>query len=272
MPNNSKPLPGRIHDCEEIQKSQQTSNPRFLYRYRPINENSLQEIAFNTVYVCPFDKLNDPREGGFRTEKSDSLRERLIDQAIKDGENEIALVLHLASKDDLAELEQQILNAGGDHLDARRNWGVVCFTERYDNMAMWAHYADNSRGVAIEYDLARITIPDGALRKVRYVDELGGFSADEIFDPSNSGRFSELIAHKQCEWAYEEEWRLLGNEVGVRKLTIPISRVITGVQTPADKKTKVVNAIRRHRSARFAELIIERGSDRGLRLHDPTGG
>lgn len=83
--------------------------------------------------------------------------------------------------------------------------GIMSFTEENDNLLMWSHYADQHKGIVIEFDHNHpfFTMPKSgyALQPVLYrktrVDKLGN---------------SSLIApyfHKSKEWAYEQEHRLL---------------------------------------------------------------
>jgi hypothetical protein len=171
----------------------------------------------------------------------------------------------------IVDLGKQLLQTGAPYLNARgesKKWGVICFTERYDNMAMWANYADQGKGVALEYDLRDLDVPDGALQKVLYQDASGGVSLENVLDPANAGQFSKVLSCKRREWAYEEEWRLLADQVGRVRLSIPLRRVITGVSASNETKTRVAQAVLRNGKARFAELGLAPGEERRPRLHD----
>ena len=249
--------------------------PRFLYRYRPLNDYSLQEIALNSVYACPLTKLNDDEEGTFSVEKSNPtvLRGQLTERAVADGEIESALLIRCLPDEWIVEIEKEALTIGTDHLDARGKWGVVCFTERFDNIQMWARYADDDRGCVIEYDLERCSVPilPQALWKVTYGETRGSTSLSKILDTSNAGMFSEVLSVKGSRWAYEEEWRLLVDTTGAGRLAIPISRVITGINMPNSDKNRVVHAILKHGTARFAEMYADNGSEGKRLVHDLAG-
>src|SRR5260370_39917206 len=77
--------------------------PRYLYRYRPVNDFTLQEIAANSVYLCPLDKLNDEEEGDFTVEPSDlkEFRDRLIELALADHKQEFAAILRTLDDNEL---------------------------------------------------------------------------------------------------------------------------------------------------------------------------
>jgi hypothetical protein len=93
---------------------------------------------------------------------------------------------------------------------------VCCFSERNDNLLMWAHYADNHRGICLEYD-----IPDDVHEKtfmqIIYGESQPILKKVEVFpagDP-NAGKLSlkkedvAVFLTKSADWAYEREWRTL---------------------------------------------------------------
>ena len=98
-----------------------------------------------------------------------------------------------------------------------RDSGIFCATRRKDNLLMWAHYADQHRGVMLGFK------PDSAADSFLCLLEPVAYSAvrpsfyDPI-DPLNGTRpkledmraFNRyLTATKSPEWAYEEELRLV---------------------------------------------------------------
>lgn len=98
-----------------------------------------------------------------------------------------------------------------------RNSGIFCATHRKDNLLMWAHYAEQHRGVVLGFR------PDPAadsflclLEPVSYSVARPSFYAST--DPLKGGRLKlddmrafnrYLTATKSLEWAYEEELRLV---------------------------------------------------------------
>jgi hypothetical protein len=99
-----------------------------------------------------------------------------------------------------------------------RDSGIFCATRRKDNLLMWAHYAENHRGVVIGFR------PDAArdsflclLEPVIYSDTRPSFykpfdplSGNRVPKPEDMRAFTQsLTAVKGTEWAYEEELRLV---------------------------------------------------------------
>ena len=118
--------------------------------------------------------------------------------------------------------------------------GLFCLSQRYDSLPMWAHYANNARGVAVEFkSLDSIFTGDntGILNKpvpVRYEQDKKGVS----FDPDSH---ESLFFVKFQDWSYEKEVRIVlplaecdQDNLGISKLyfkQLPkrcISRLILG--------------------------------------------
>jgi hypothetical protein len=92
-------------------------------------------------------------------------------------------------------------------LDAE--FGVFCLSESADNLLMWAHYADNHRGVCVEIDTSisffhsaqlGFNLPNNG--KVHYLDKRPVLSHSNLRSPN-------LLFRKSPEWAYEKEWRFI---------------------------------------------------------------
>ena len=84
--------------------------------------------------------------------------------------------------------------------DAAARWGVLCFSENWNDILQWAHYADRHRGVCLGFD---VTGPRAKFGKVRYVSEKD--SRPEKPDLEYVWRC--LTTKFEC-WSYEREWRV----------------------------------------------------------------
>ncbi len=112
-------------------------------------------------------------------------------------------------------------------------------------------------------------VPDGALQKVVYSDDPATISLSSVLNPANAGRFVEVLSVKKKHWEHEGEWRLLLDDPkSVKPLPFRISRVITGPRCSDEDKTRVVNAILQHGSARFAQAYVDLGPERQIKVHD----
>lgn len=89
--------------------------------------------------------------------------------------------------------------------------GMLCLTANIKSSAMWSHYADRHRGVAIGLDakelakLGRQSAPFTKLERVRYGRDVASF---DMTREKPMGGFNPFI-HKSEDWEYEKEWRIL---------------------------------------------------------------
>ena len=96
------------------------------------------------------------------------------------------------------------------------NLGVLSLTTKLDSSPMWAHYANNHTGVAIEFDLNNAYFydsnPQSQLSEVLYKDKLHSFSnlMDSIH--YNNDLVQDIcFFQKTIDWQYESEWRIVKN-------------------------------------------------------------
>ncbi|WP_293298601.1 DUF2971 domain-containing protein [Pedobacter sp. UBA4863] len=82
------------------------------------------------------------------------------------------------------------------------NLGISCFTKSCDNILMWSHYADQNRGICLQFefdnDMAQHLYP------VKYVSKRPAYNF--IKDPLKVFTF---YATKYRIWQYENEHRLI---------------------------------------------------------------
>lgn len=78
--------------------------------------------------------------------------------------------------------------------------GLLCFSERWNNPVLWAHYGDKHKGICMEFD-----IPDKFLLKVEYKQELAIVEGN---DRDWRNKFAQATKTKYEHWSYEEEYRI----------------------------------------------------------------
>lgn len=91
-----------------------------------------------------------------------------------------------------------------------QNIGMLCLSERQDDLLMWAHYANAHEGFVIEFDSAteffhgRRSENDELrfLRQVIYSDARPQLVVNKAEDMS-------AFLTKSAHWAYEKEWRMM---------------------------------------------------------------
>jgi hypothetical protein len=96
-------------------------------------------------------------------------------------------------------------------------WGILCFSERWNDVLQWSHYADRHRGVCLGFDVTGAT---GKFGKVEYVSQ----KVQTPQKPDQDYMWRCLSTKFSC-WEYEREWRTfvtleegVWNEYADRKL------------------------------------------------------
>jgi len=90
------------------------------------------------------------------------------------------------------------------------NVGVLCLSEKNDDLLMWAHYADCHKGFVVEFDAdssffnRKLSDKDSFrhLRKVRYNHRRPAVTLTDTND-------EEIFLTKSSHWEYEAEWRIM---------------------------------------------------------------
>lgn len=88
--------------------------------------------------------------------------------------------------------------------------GVLCLSEKNDDLLMWAHYADSHKGFVVEFDSEsdffdrRLSENDSlrALRKVIYSSKRPAITLSQPKE-------EDFFLTKSDHWEYEAEWRMM---------------------------------------------------------------
>lgn len=159
---------------EEANQLRQTNLPPVLYRYRPLASLKVLEYRkselLGNIYFSDLQGVNDPFDSRFLTS----------DAGVAD-----------------------VVNCAFDRVNLE-TLRFASFSEKKNNMPMWAHYSGNHTGICFEYTTAGlITNSTLELWPVYYVDKLidrSDFASIERmkYDPAKLASISKLT-----EWSYE---------------------------------------------------------------------
>lgn len=184
--------------------------PDYIFRYRHINDNTLNEIKSQHVYLCQPCKFNDPFDCYIAdlTKKISLKNEELLNIL-----NRLKKSVNVDSCNDSLEKVIEFISDKQDYHISDYALKVTCFTEElFDtpiNLPMWYHYANRYSGVCIKYSLKLFDnscIQKRNLFPVLYTDNIFDF----IFDLDKIYIYALIsFIHKSKYWNYENEWRLL---------------------------------------------------------------
>jgi hypothetical protein len=169
---------------EKMARIEYYVKPLRLYRYRSLNngkfDRELNAIKASYLWCSAYMDLNDPMEGSFSSSKllRQSARYREIKNAIIDNKAAIRM---------------------------------SSFSEVFDHELMWAHYADQFKGICIGYSLRKLLENLGnEIEFVRmFYSEKVPLVSYSTNDPVTLAKM--VLSYKNYRWLYEREWRMFAN-------------------------------------------------------------
>ena len=199
-----------IINCEQI-------IPRKLYKYYSVNDNLFNLIRnhscwfskpsdFNDPFDCNLDISigRNPKEIMHNMDKSSMLR-LLYDALSQKGDDVIDAGARIIKKPFL--LKNIINEIHKYYID--QNIGVFCLSQDPANILMWSHYADNHKGICVEYSFSEKFLFQQCdeelvcFNRICFEDAICDLTKDE---DANGYR---MLFTKSVDWKYENECRLL---------------------------------------------------------------
>jgi Protein of unknown function (DUF2971) len=194
------------------------AKPSHLYRYRPLGAKAEQEIKAlleGYIYCGAFSNMNDPMEGTHR------LSYRFMNSPISDKRRDRVRT-------------------------AFDKMGIASMSEARDHEPMWAHYADQFKGMCVQYSMKKLLKGLGqniAITRMMYSER-----EPVLLDDSSTAtdRARLCLSSKNVRWASEREWRIFKEEQGEASYGIPtaVTKIFLGSRILAEDEEKVVNACR----------------------------
>jgi len=230
-----------------------------LYKYRPIDEYSINTILSGELYFQKAINLNDP---------FDCFVDEIIDGDDDDwkkyfkGRNKSIDYINKKLKD----IHNKRFNFDKfiREYSSQNYFYVSCFSKEFDNILMWSHYANCHKGICIGYNVTHfnnsltLKCKDGYLNRKEiqgrnYLPLFRVFYKDERPEPNNilkssKDKIMEFLYTKSIDWEYEKEYRIILDDKTILKNPVlldknEIKEVIFGLKTPEDKKKCIINLI-----------------------------
>lgn len=197
--------------------------PESLYRFASFDADKHYEelIRDNRLYFAQPSEFNDPFE--CKIAPDFTLYTREIWQSVyrKLADEEIALNREPFFGEIINQDIDYMLENPKHHIESFRSMfnlllGICCFSEKKDNLLMWAHYAKGHRGICLEFNgpmmqshflsYQRRIGQTIFLTPVRYEREypLLSLPLEDLVTWSQT-----VYTTKSTIWKYEKEWRLI---------------------------------------------------------------
>ncbi|GGK51228.1 DUF2971 domain-containing protein [Aliivibrio fischeri] len=216
-----------------------------LYKYRKFSEFLIKELCSSEIYFSDPSCFNDPLDCSPIIENDLNIKELeyLCYMMLCKNKGKIAAKENIERFKYYAteyegqyekSLSFQLLYEIKNQLDlVMKNIGVLSLSRKNDSPLMWSHYANEHKGVCLEFDI------ETAARKPKEIDYKGtrGISAKLIqeYICSDSAQARELIEKqyfftKASEWSYESEWRLLSKSYGSKSAPFYLTGIYFGMR------------------------------------------
>ena len=210
--------------------------PRYFYKYTSLD--SLKLILKNsTLKFSKPSEFNDPFDCNITIDTVNTIEE--IESYIDSLQQNHKLTIN-----EINSLRQIFNNpkelyaiTNKSVKDAKECFGVTCFSKIEKNLIMWAHYADNHKGVCLKFDILADTdffmTPFPITYKVDYP------KYNYINNRDGLGKF--LLETKSKDWDYEEEIRVMKRGSGLYEFKKDSLIEITfGVRTIEREKDEII--------------------------------
>ncbi len=180
------------------------NNEKKIYKFMFINDFSRNVLRSNKFYFGDWKNMNDPMEGYFTYDPDEIIQHNL---------------------DDLK--------------DKKNTYGICCFSNTYNQILMWSHYADNHQGICIEIEIDKKLCRNNKIdiQEIKYVKNIENIVGNNVELLDAKG----LLSKKIDIWKYEKEIRLFCIGKKTTHKIGKITRILLGIR--CDKKELIENYI-----------------------------
>lgn len=185
-------------DYEAVRKYVYAYMPPKLYRYRAFDKFYQSNIIKGEVYFSFPDAYNDPFDCAIRVDFSKwsksifNKKQHKYFQKIQKRTPGFNMMIE--------NTNQELFNRFKKYVK------VACFSETYDSMLMWSHYAKNHTGFCIEYDTTKSKLFEELALPVIYKNER--YDATNCMITRSPNIACNAVLYKSTDWSYEKEWRM----------------------------------------------------------------
>jgi len=211
--------------AKEIGKPQYCFPSTFplLYRYRSLSEYAVSDIINDRITLSAIGGFNDLYDGTIPLHGTAEQRKSEVQKSLnelfgpEDSIGESCIDLYNEYKKSIEKSVTRDSRARFRFVDYMGMY-VCCFSESCDSTLIWAHYADNNKGICIEYDFNQLPCQHSyrnMIFPVAYsvspvmVNDLLSQEKNKEYKYSIDAGILCASLNKSSIWEYEREWRIL---------------------------------------------------------------
>lgn len=196
--------------------------PEKIYKYTAVDQNFYDLLINAKLWFSNPKDFNDPFDNNIRFKENLNETElRLLAQGKdfieKSKFDEETIVAYFKKNPEKLNSVYEPIK------ELISNVGICCFSEKYDNLLLWAHYSNCHRGVCIEFDVAAMQEWYKEIRRVNYQDVMPDINILEVY---KEPILSSIPFYKSSHWSYEQEIRIWIKDHGL--IPFPMA-AITGI-------------------------------------------
>ncbi len=225
--------------------------PAKLYKYRPFSTTTLRMFTEAEVFFARPCTFNDPFDCNPQVHADVEWREveclwkvvvlkqmtkaRMIRAMERHRHNATEHGKHDDDGNGTDRYIQFMISDIDAYLKAQfKDHGVLSMARSWDNPLMWSHYADEHRGICIEYetdDHRCTTLGPVDYRSSRFI-HISDLHQWLVNDSSEAKRkiFDQYFFAKAPQWRYEREWRAVARKNGVQDRPFNLHAVHFGLR------------------------------------------
>lgn len=191
--------------------------PSSFFKYTSAKQYIYELINDDLMFLPKIKDLNDPFEIQLfydieKIKNAFTFKNRKIIKKVVGNETFEAEYIPPINSKNIDELNNILYDMNEN---IKNKTSVVCLSERNDINPLWAHYADNHKGICIEYDLKNcnnnflktLCLPIDYVEKRDNTRDLKSIIIDEDYE--NSLFILKTAITKSKDWEYEQEWRII---------------------------------------------------------------
>jgi ferredoxin-fold anticodon binding domain-containing protein len=250
--------------------------PDKLYKFRAFGVNSLRSLTEAEVFYPEPSAFNDPLDCDPSIEMDidraylERLLYRMLLQRISDekAREKVGYLRYMSSeygdyktdRDVEDYLKRMVTSDIKRELDLEMaNKGVLSLSATWQSGLMWSHYADEHRGICIEYNTRDQEHP--RLAKVDYQGQRA-IKASDLYrwKVREDAAAEELVFRtyfytKSSEWRYEREWRDVSEDNGVHSVPFRMTAILFGQRCDPSVITSIVKLLNDHPEVKIWQVL-----------------
>lgn len=206
--------------------------PDSFFKYRSLTERTIETIEEGYLWLSEISALNDPFECSIQFDNDACLREYYASDVFRNtfsktsgeqiSDQEINRLITSAKPFEEYILicrernipfnqtpEEQLSKVQARWIEivdeTNQNLRICSYSLIVDSLLLWSHYAEDHKGICMEYDFHEVDWVRTFIQPVNYQDTIHKIG---VFEEYTTMQMIGASLIKSSDWRYEQEWRV----------------------------------------------------------------